>query len=395
MKRTHSDMKRQKVKFKTKTKEKIDLNAIQVPLSNKFNLLSEEGGEMVVDQKPPRVAPIIVTDFNANIQLITSELNLNYDLKIMSIGRKILPQSADDKNKITEALKSAKVNFFSHPDASNGTFKAILSGLPEIPIEEIASCLQTAHELTPSKIVMFNSKSFNKLYLCHFDKSNVNMKVLNAIKSVYHHIVTWLPYKPKRVGPTQCYRCCMYGHGISTCNRYAVCMLCSGNHTTKECTAYTQTDANNIYKCFNCASANIKHDHKANDSSCPFRAKYEETRDNARAKRTNKSTTKRQSPPLGNTASNNNTKIFTSAPAPPLLTESYASAVRSNRNIHPQSQDQSSIPHAHTHAPDSNSNLWSFAEVTTLLLNSINELKQCKSKLDQLKVIAKLLQHAV
>lgn len=387
-------MKKHKVKFKANNAKKIDLNAIQVPLSNKFNLLDEVDGEMIVDQKPPRVAPIIATDLNANIQLITSELNLNYDMKLMSIGRKILPRTADDKVKIIEALKLAKVNFFSHPDASNGTFKAILSGLPEVPIEEISSCLHTTLEITPSKIVMFNTKSYNKLYLCHFDKSNINMKVLRAVKSVYHHIVTWLPYKPKRVGPTQCYRCCMYGHGISTCNRYAVCMLCSGNHTTKECNAYTQDDASNMYKCFNCASANIKHDHKANDPNCPFRAKYEANRDNARAKHTRKSTSKRPTPPSNASVNNNNT-LFVCAPTPPVLAESYASAVQSNRNVHSHTDTQSSNPHVHAHESDSTNNLWTIAQVTTLLLSSINDLKQCKSKLDQLKVIANLLQHAV
>lgn len=389
LKRTRKEMKSRKVKFKTNKKDKIDLNAIQVPLSNKFNLLDEDNGDMVTDPKPPKVAPIIVTDLSANLQEILSKLELSCDMKLMSIGRKVIPQSPEDKIKIIAALKTAQVNFFSHPDAASGSFKAVLSGLPEIPTEEIVSCMQTMYEITPTKVIMFNTKAYNKLYLCNFDKSNINMKVLRAVKTVYHHIVTWLPYRPKRTGPTQCYRCCMYGHGISSCNRYAVCMLCSGNHTMSECNA--QSTDNPVFKCFNCSSAKLKHDHKANDPNCPFRAKYETSRDNARTKHKPKTTTNRQTPT--NTPSHtNNVHQFKCAPTPPLLTQSYANAVQSNNGTQ-MYLDASASTHTPPH--QSNNVLWTFAEVTTLLFNSINELNQCKSKLDQLKVIANLLQHAV
>lgn len=392
MKRLHREINTKKVKLKNKkTSKRIDLNAIQVPLQNKFDILSDMEEEESAP-KHTRIAPVIVTDFNSNIQELITEIDIKCDIKLMSIGRKIILQSLDDKNKLLDALKSKQVNFFSHPDSTNKIFKAMLSGLPEIPTEDILECLQKNHTLTPTKIIMFNTKSFNKLYLCHFNQPNINMRKLKSVKIVHHHIVTWSPYKPKRVGPTQCFKCCMYGHGISSCNRFSVCMLCSGNHTASDCNVITPTTLNPLYKCYNCASANIKHDHRANDTNCPFRAKYELSRNNARNKY------KHKVPATHGTTRNfsNNANRFVLAPTPPPLHSSFASVSRANNEQQTQSHTQS-IPinrALYTSNLNSSKELWTIAEVTNLLLDSINELKKCTSKLDQLKVIANLLQHA-
>lgn len=155
-------------------------------------------------------------------------------------------------------------------------------GLPEIDTAIITDDLTSSHNITPTKVIMFNTKGTTKLYLCHFEKNSVNMKTLSSIKSVYHHIVGWQTYKPKSKGPTQCFKCTMYGHGISSCNRFAVCMLCSGNHLTTTCTVISKDTPNPVYKCFNCDGAKLKNDHKASDINCPFRAKYIATIDKAR-----------------------------------------------------------------------------------------------------------------
>lgn len=238
---------------KRRVKNNIDfLNSIQVPLSNKFNILHTEDDENIAEIAPNihthKIAPVIVTDVKFDAKKITNEQNISFELKLCSIGQKIFFKTMEEKNKFINTLKVNKVNFFSHPD-ENKTFKAVLSGLPEIQPDDIINSLSTEHGIIANKVIMFNTNKTNKLYLCHFDKQQVNMKSLNNIKAVYHHIIKWLPYKPNRNGPTQCYRCCMFGHGISACMRYAVCMLCSGNHLTNECTNITKDTINPKYKC--------------------------------------------------------------------------------------------------------------------------------------------------
>lgn len=371
------------------------IDKIQVPLSNKFNVLSEneENDDTAGASHTPKqkISPIIVTDVDKDIQTIINRLSVSVETKIVSIGKKIFTKSTDDKNKIMHAFNNNKINYFSHPDGVKKVFKAVLSGLPEMNTNTIADSVKETYNLDISKIVMFNTKSHNKLYLCHFDKQAVNMKVLNTIKAVFHHIVTWQPFKPKDTAPTQCYRCAMYGHGASSCMRYAVCMLCSGQHLTKECTQI-KADANEpIYKCFNCVSNKLPHNHKANDPTCPFRAKYIATRESARNKNNQKPSTHTQN--VNNKTDNQNNR-YVRAPQPtppPTTSRTYAEAV-SQGNTRTANKQQDT--NWNVTSQQNESNIWSLAEVTQLLLNSINELQQCKSKLDQLKVIANLLKNA-
>lgn len=295
-------------------------------------------------------------------------------------------------------MKNENIDHFSHPDDSQKVFKAVLTGLPEIPTEDIISSLKSSHNITATKVIMFNTKSTSKLYLCHFQKSEVNMKLLNAITTCYHHIIKWQPYKPSRKGPTQCYRCMLYGHGISQCMRFAVCSLCSGNHLTNTCTKITKTTTNPVYKCYNCASAKLPtHNHKATDPNCPYRAKYEAAITNARDRNKNSHTTNNIQTHTSQTNTNNDHR-YVRAPQPPPMTTSYANTARSSHTntrsqVPPRTHPNNRADTQQT-STDNNGNLWSLAEVTDLLLNSINELKACKTKLDQLKVIANLLQNA-
>lgn len=403
---------KKKVRIKRKRKEaftNVDfLNKCQVPLSNRFEALNNDD-DNVVDmekkekEKKDKISPIVVTTQNIDIQKIANDVKVECNIQIMSIGRKVFVQSINDKNRLKEAFTSQKIDFFTYADDANKSFKIILSGLPAIEIDLIVTELTTKHEITPTKVVMFNSTSAKKLYLCEFNKSEVNNKKLNIVHGICNHIIKWIPYKPKRKGPTQCQRCLMYGHGISSCNRFTVCAHCAGSHLTNTCTVNNEQTNKPVYKCFNCASNDLPHNHTANDESCPFRAKYIATMTSVRDK--SKRGTKK------NVHINNNTQAtrrLVDAPAPPPLTSSFAHTTASRSNI--QSNTQTFIPKASTSTtfnsftPNHNTNaqtnktnepsLWSFSEVTQLLLSSINELKQCKSKMDQLAVIANLLQYA-
>lgn len=382
-------LKRKKLKVKRKG---INLDEIQLPLENRFNILDTAETNDNENNSTPnklKIAPIVVTDANKNIQNIIADLNIKCDIKIVSVGEKIFAHSTEDKKRITDELIAKKINFFSHPEIDTKIFKVIVSGLPQIEIAEIENDLKETYNITASKIIMFNTQSHNKLYLCHFNKSEVNIKTLNTIKVIYQHIIKWQPFKPQANSPTQCYRCCMYGHGARSCNRFAVCSLCSGNHTSKECTVITPNTENPVYKCFNCASTNLPNNHKANDINCPFRAKYVAAKEKARDKNKQKSTPAQRYEPIQH-------QHHVLAPQPPPLKISFADATaQRNTQTHKPSTSTSNTSSLHSFSSsNSSNNLWSFAEVSQLLRQSINELKQCKSKFDQLNVIANLLQHA-
>lgn len=382
---------------KMKNNQKF-LNSIQVPLNNRFELLSDDddNADKVQNKKGEKIAPVIVTDVEKDMRKFIVDLNVDCEIKITSVGKKIFPKTSEDKAKIIEALNTVKINHFSHPNNENKSFKVLLCGLPEIDTATIIDSMTESHNITPSKVVMFNTAATTKMYLCHFERS-VDMAKVNTIKSVYHHIVNWKAYRPKGKGPTQCFKCAMYGHGISNCNRFAVCMLCGENHLTKTCTAVSKLSTNPKYKCFNCAGANLKHNHKANDVNCPFRAKYIATVESARKKSKKKTTRNTVDNAIGDNP-HSGIGAFVRAPVPSPLTKSFAEVTtQATRNIARTNPNNNSNATARTDdrsQSQTNTDLWTFSEVAQIMLNSVNELRQCKTKFEQLIVVANLLQNA-
>lgn len=144
-------------------------------------------------------------------------------------------------------------------------------------------------------------------------------------------------------------------------------------------------------------SAKLRYDHKANDVNCPFREKYEIARNNARSKTT-----------TTNQRAQANTSRF--APTPPLPPPrvSFADSMRNTassssrapfsattttRNTQPQANTNNRSNNMST-ITNANNNVWSFEECANILFDSVERLQQCKTKFEQLKVIADLLKHA-
>lgn len=366
----------------------MDLSKIEIPLSNRFDALSGDGNKDAEKKtKSNKPSPIVITNHDTDISEVVSVLKEPFHLKIVSVGRKLFLNSAADKKAATSALSILQIPFYSHPDNDNKIFKVVLTGLPELPEKDILDHLINDMNLKPSKVSMFKTKSSNKLYLVHFNKSEITMSDLKKLNVVLHHIIKWVPFKPKNTGPVQCRSCCLYGHGITHCNRPSVCCICAANHVTTDC-----PDKDNdkfVFKCYFCASAETPHNHRADDISCPFREKYIQARHNSRNTNKNQKT----NPPT-NTTNVQRSERVVAAPPPPLLSMSYAAATSSNGASHFAFNQQQQKQQQHQYQPTNAQPLWSMQEITKILFNSINELKQCSSKLDQLKVIANLLTNA-
>lgn len=128
--------KRKRERDKVKIRNPKFLNSIQVPTSNRFDALSSNDTAMQTDQSQPvkksSISPIVITDHETNLAPILNGIDTCH-IKIISVGRKIFPNSTEDKTKIIDALKAnGRIGFFSHADTDSKSFKVILSGLPEI-----------------------------------------------------------------------------------------------------------------------------------------------------------------------------------------------------------------------------------------------------------------------
>lgn len=345
--------------------------AYNIPIKNSFDKLRVMSTQRTSSQKPsaPKPAPITITQKNIDIGEILNKIEAGYTLKRLGIGIKIYSDTAAQRETIKETLVKANIEFFSHPTNDNKTFKIILRGLPEVPTDSIVSSLKDNNNITPLKVTMFKTTSSNKLYLIEFTKGEVNKADLVQIKVVYNHIVHWEQYRKTNKGPTQCRKCGMYGHGMSHCNRSTICLFCGDKHDTLGCPLSSQNNkkANPIFKCVNCVHNQLPHNHRSDDSSCPSRKKYLELRNN----RNNAGNKVPRSHGITHTAQHVNT--------------------RSQQQTYTFKSTAEAVKFGSLASNENSNELMSFAEVSQILFDRISELEKCKTRFDQLRVIASIL----
>lgn len=331
-----------------------------------------------------RLPPIVVTSktFNEVKPMIDAIKATKFAIKIISIGVKI--QFDDEKEFDTACayFQREKIEHFTHKKKQDKAFKAVMYGLPKVETSEVKEYFENRLNIVPLAIFEIKSKNAdpnNAIYLFHFNKKDISMEVLNKVKVVNHTIVKWAPYSPKFKGPTQCRVCTMYGHGAENCNRNKVCCYCaSSDHESKNCgmcPANANTTANvtgAIYKCYSCSLQKLPSNHPATDPNCPARIQYLNIRKNMNARNTNKFT------------SANATKLFKSQTGvqiehiAPVASTSYASVIKQ-----PPPNN------------DNNSELFSIPELFNIFNGAVAQLSQCKTKIEQMKVIVSLLEYAV
>lgn len=361
----------------------------RIPTQNKFSSLSTND-DKPVDKKPRAPPPITVTDnLTTQFKTVLTDLKVKYSLKIISVGTKIFVETEDEFQSVCKKLDELKIQYFSHPTGNNKIFKLMLCGLPEFPVNEITDHLKSKNNISVKKIVMLNSTNTFRRYILQFDPKENTKSDIKNIKSVLNHIVKWLPAKPSNRGPTQCLYCGMFGHGISSCHRVPTCFLCGEKHETKNCNFKSDDTDQRVFKCFNCKQRNLPHNHKASDPLCPVRIKYIEIKSNASKK-----------------GVNNNYKVqyehsvnaFPPLPAhaPPPLTRTFADTAKQQqyRPTYAQNTRSKFINQNNNINSNNESDLFTFAEISEIMLNCVNDLARCKNKIDQLRVIANLLNHA-
>lgn len=361
---------------------------------NPFSLLDNEkpnkkGAKSAAENTEKRVvkpAPITVTDKKCNVSKFLEKSEIKYRFKILGIGTKIFCDSESDRSAILQILNINQVEYFSHPGGEQKAFKVVLSGLPEIEPDLILNSLKERNNVKPMSISQLNGEGPNKLYLLQFNREEISRADLNNVKIVFHHIVKWLPFKPRKRGPTQCFNCGMYGHGATYCNRKIACLLCGEAHLSNTCPleALTDADSHVVFKCINCASNGLPANHRATDDACPAKHDYIAIRGRANTRPSKNSVPRKEEIPRNAQQNNPNTNV--------------GSLVSTNVSFAEMLKQGSSTFSRRTVPENVNvtgrQDLWSFTEVSELLLQSIDELSKCQTKLDQLRVIANLLQHA-
>ncbi len=167
-------------------------------------------------------------------------------------------------------------------------------------------------------------------------------------------------------------------------NRKPVCSLCaSSEHDQQSCPLNNlNKDSSPVYKCSYCVSNNFQSIiHRANDVSCPGRKAYIDAREKASRRQTN-NTNQQSASGQRRIHQHRIASHFTPAPIPPPLTRTFRDTVINN-------EESANVN------PTGNNDLFTTAELLKIFMKSAEELRNCKSKLDQIQVITNLLSYVV
>lgn len=357
----------QKKKFKFKYKSNTMQPSIKLRTHNRYADLTDNESEIdpaiIAPITKTKIPPIVTINMKyTNIKTLMSTINITeYSLKYISMGIKIFCNSLEDHKKTIEYLKTTNTEFFTHDIPSAKTTKFVLSGLPEMPIDDIKN------ELTASNIPFIDIKKMHTkndhndyaLYLVYFSNKSIKLNELKQIKYLLNVVITWNPYIPSKRGPTQCNNCQLHGHGSKNCHLPSRCSKCAGKHTTSDC---QQTEQNN-YKCCLCGNS-----HTSKDQNCPKRINYIKMQLN-RSTKNSQNITKTIEQPKNFQL---NTKNF---PSLPVRKEQKFSSWLSGLNPQPK---------------QTNNDLFSTQELLELTTELITNLQNCRTKMDQFQVITQL-----
>lgn len=325
---------------------------------------------------PPITFPSLPRE---NIIKIMGNLKIeDFNIKLMSIGQRLLLNNMADYSKTYDHLKAINAHFFTHRRADERPVKIILSGLHKMPPNELKNLLINEYQLAVLDVKQFDTDKagrFNSYYLIFFERGT-KLSNLRMIKSIYHTMVYWNYHSRRKSGPTQCRNCQLYGHGSSHCHLPPKCLICSGDHLVSECEV-KETESNRV-QCANC-----KQQHLADEYDCPKRKEYIALKNRI----SNRSQPNKRQPGADyNLSQANFPQLVSTAVAPhnrsnqfsrPL--PSYSSVVRNNLN---SNRNNANI--------NVQTDLFSPQEIMELTNELIVKLAQCNSRADQFNVIVDL-----
>lgn len=346
-------------------------------------------------KKPPPIN--IVDQSKADIQKLLIAANISdYYIKNTSIGTQIFCNILADYNNLIEILKKNNNKFFSHDSATTKPVKFVLYGLHSVDINELIIELKAKDILNCTEVKKMNIKNQRyadqATYMLYFERGSVKQSELKEkCKVLFYTIVKWDFYRPSTKGPTRCFNCQTYGHGSKWCYLKTRCNICAGEHKSNDCPdleKFNNADKNTVLKCANCQG-----NHPSSFINCPARADYLQLQAALR-KKTQRARNK------GNPQQNNS--FFKDVNFPILPTPQNKNSMRSiSSNIKNNTQNYTNFNNdfpisfanvtKNINIPDENmSNMFSASELLTLFNELLINLKKCRSKQDQINVVAHL-----
>ncbi|CAH1110659.1 unnamed protein product [Psylliodes chrysocephalus] len=285
-------------KFKTNFVKLLERKAaLTIPLSNKYDSLSDSEPEQDQTAPPPPkikekatpnipikgnsvmssaqttkeapktnkksvIPPIVVDGRTDNHSSLTNDLKAivkgKYSVKYTNTTTVLFTETMEDYESLLGSIKQAQIPHHTYTSKLEKTHAFVLRGLVNVTeIEEIEEDLIASYEIKPREIYKMTTK-YRPLFLVVTDPA-ITLDYLNKnVRVVENTRIIWELRKSTR-SIIQCHRCQAWGHATSNCGRPPKCLKCAGDHLTRTCIKTRETPAT----CVNCMG-----DHPANFTQC-------------------------------------------------------------------------------------------------------------------------------
>lgn len=350
-------------------------------------------------KSPP---PITITSAWRDVAADIAGLQIDYTVKLLNSCTKVYSAEESNRTAIVNLLVKKKAEFYTHAPEGLSKLRLVLKDMPNDAEPSDITDELTKLEIAPMDVRPIPTRGNRNFFAVDFDRQHHTLaSVSQKAKYIMHFRARWEKAR-NRAGPIICRKCAMPGHAAQFCNRGPVCCLCACNHTAAECplTASTEQQQQN-YRCTNCKNAGLPDNHRADDTNCPTRAKYSEWQRAQSARRTNGNNNNSKNK-MNNTFNTNsslwpsinriNTDLSNRPPPtmhsnqckPVFAAVSYRNAVLAGQNARSGSNNNANNPM-----------LFPVGELMNMMIQSIDRLENCTSKLQQLRVVADLLQQCL
>lgn len=373
-------------------------NMFKIPLQNQYSVfnqnVSNQTNATIVQQqnsvanktvnivstntnKINKIPPIVVKMKSADAYELMKECGVkDFKIQIMSIGLKVFFANNKNFEKVVNKLKDKDIEYFSYTSEENKIVRFVLYGLPIINADEVKNHLNNIG-LNPTFVRIINPKNTRSsetgIYCVSFKKGSVTLNQLRNTKYVYHCVCRWEYYALNNIGPTQCRRCGMFGHGEINCNMKPKCNYCKVDHDGMDC-PLKEDETKHV--CSNCNG-----NHPTNSRVCPRRAEYVRMKQNIQdrnfVKQKRYVSFKLNDKEFPQNAQQSQSQVDDSFPPllPPttLPGTSYASRVQLNQDNIGLNQNDS--------------DLFNTNELMNIFNEIITGLQNCQTKYDQVKTL--------
>jgi hypothetical protein len=387
----------------------------QLKVNNGFNILTDNENEVIVNKKKPekpkspRIPEIKVLGVKYNdLQSLLAPLNIsNLQVKMTHDGIRIRLHDTANFLAVCEALRKASKEFFTHDLPENRRARFVLYGVPALDIEDITNNLK---EQGVVPVEVRRMKLIKKRYeeeanhIVYFAPGTTDLNRLRKIKAVCFALCRWDHYNNIKRGPIQCHRCQNLGHGQRNCNLPYRCVICSECHPSTDCPLSKETAADpSKLKCANCGG-----NHAASSMNCDKKVEYanrqQQQKEDRKAKLAQKKT---NTAPFTFKGANfpkvdgsqkdksfsfqfNNKNVNKQQTNPTNIGNKLNFSALFNDNDSLTSRRIGIFDENSQNEQNKNENLFSIAEITTLINEIISQLRSCRTREDQFRVAMQL-----